>query len=433
VYESDHAQTTEDRPRAHELKIVREVAAMLLGETEDIADEMAVRLHTVIPELAAERGGPFMSQTRLSCRSNVGQILRALARGEPVDTVAAPPEAIEYAHSYVKRDLPLVVLLRAYRVGQAHFLERWTPAMARHAAPDPGLGTALAASIDGVFAYVDKVCNEMVAEYRAARERWVRTPDAARAEAVRAILDGTLCDPREAGRYLGHELVRRQHLAVVMWESGRDHARGHHVLERAASAVTEALGTRDPLLLPGGFELWGWFSGLSKHVSAPAPALASIDWPAGVRLATGRVRTGIAGFRQSHLEARAAAAVAVLAGPAAAAVTHYDDVELVSLLSVDLDRARAFVSYELDGLAGRDRVGARLRETILVLLEEGMSNSRAAQRLHVHPNTVAYRTARAQELLGRRLVNRRVQVTAALMLARTLGDAVLKDAGAHAT
>ena len=54
-----------------------------------------------------------------------------------------------------------------------------------------------------------------------------------------------------------------------------------------------------------------------------------------------------------------------------------------------------------------------------------MSNSRAAQRLHVHPNTVAYRTARAQELLGHRLADRRIQVTSALMLAQTLGEVVL--------
>ena len=121
--------------------------------------------------------------------------------------------------------------------------------------------------------------------------------------------------------------------------------------------------------------------------------------------------------------------MAVLAGHEAPSVTHYDDVELVSLMSADLERARAFVAYELDGLARSDRTSARLRETILVLLQEGMSNVRAAQRLNVHSNTVAYRTARAQELLGRRLVDRRLQVAAALTLAETLGDVVLDSEG----
>jgi DNA-binding PucR family transcriptional regulator len=108
-------------------------------------------------------------------------------------------------------------------------------------------------------------------------------------------------------------------------------------------------------------------------------------------------------------------------------VTLYDDVEVVSLLSEDLERARAFIRHELGELAGSQQSVARLRETMLVLLEEGMSNSRAARRLYVHNNTVVYRAARAQELLGHRLVDRRIQVTAALMLAQTLGYAALLD------
>ena len=419
-----------DRTPAHNLGSVRQVAAALLDDTGDIADRMAERLHTVVPELAADPGGPLTAQTRAACRSNVGQILNALARGAPVDDIAAPPEAIEYARSYVQRDLALAVLLRAYRVGQAYFLERWTPAMVAHAGSDPGLAMALAASTDWVLAYVDRVCNDLVAEYGRTRERWVRTPDAVRAETARAILDGTLRDERKAGRILGHELSRRHHVAAVIWESGQDPAHDPHVLEHVASVVGEALGVNDPLLvLPGELELWAWFSGLSEPATEPAVALGSITWPAGVRLAVGRSRPGMDGFRGSHIEARAAANVAVIAGPAAAAVTYYDDVELVSLLSVDLDRARAFVAFELDGLAGRERASVRLRETILVLLQEGMSNSRAAQRLHVHPNTVAYRTARAQELLGHRLADRRIQVTSALMLAQTLGEVVLDGGG----
>jgi DNA-binding PucR family transcriptional regulator len=112
----------------------------------------------------------------------------------------------------------------------------------------------------------------------------------------------------------------------------------------------------------------------------------------------------------------------------ARAVTSYDSVELVLLLSADLERARALVRDELRGLGVQGKTNECLRDTMLVLLEEGMSNSRAAARLFVHHNTVVYRTVRAQELLGHRLVDRRFQVTAALMLAQTIGDAVLTPA-----
>jgi hypothetical protein len=418
------ANDTANGSPAPELAIVRELAAILLADAQDMAAAMAARVHAAIPELAESRPGPLMAQTRDTCRANVAQALRALGRGEPVDELMAPPAAIECAHSYVQRELPLAVLLRAYQVGQACFLERWTGAMAAQGRGDPGLGAALVASTAWLLRYVDRVCDQLVAEYGRARERWARTPEAVRAETARAVLDGTLRDDREASRLLGHELARRHHLAVVIWASVP------RVLERMPAAIAESLGMSEPLVvLPGGSEVWAWLSALKRPEVDPRVPMASIDPPPGVRIAAGRLWTGIEGFRRSHLEARAAAAVAALAEGEAATATHYDDVELVSLLSADLERARAFVAYELDGLAGSDRASERLRETMLVLLEEGMSNSRAAQRLHVHSNTIAYRTARAQELLGRRLVDRRIQVAAALMLAQTLGDVVLDSQG----
>jgi DNA-binding CsgD family transcriptional regulator len=425
VTETVDTRSPPDGLPAHDVRMVRELAAVLLADAQDIAAGMAERLHSALPALVEAGAGRLVAQTRDVCRASVDQILRALARGDPVHVLAAPPEAIQCAQSCAQRELPLAALLRAYQLGQAYFIERWTGAMVAHAS-GPGLGVALVSSTTWVFGYVDKVSNQLVAEYGRARERWARTPEAIRAETARAILDGTLRDDREAGRLLGHELARRHHLAAVMWETGRDPDRAPQ-LERAASAIADALRMSEPLVVVAGrSELWAWFSSLERPYSEAPLDLAGI---AGVRIALGRPWMGTDGFRRSHIEARAAAAVAVLAGENAPGITHYDDVEVVSLLSSDLDRARSFVVYELDGLAGSGRASARLRETILVLLQEGMSNSRAARRLHVHPNTVAYRTARAQDLLGHRLVDRRIQLTAALMLARTLGDAVLESEG----
>src|SRR5207302_8801661 len=126
---------------------------------------------------------------------------------------------IEYARSYVRRGLALAVLLRAYRVGHAYFLERFTTALSARIGDEPGLGEAILATHAWVFAYVDEICNRLVAEYRTARDRWSRTPDAIRAGTARAIIDGTLDDPRGASRLLGHELERRHHLGLVVWES----------------------------------------------------------------------------------------------------------------------------------------------------------------------------------------------------------------------
>jgi DNA-binding PucR family transcriptional regulator len=219
---------------------------------------------------------------------------------------------------------------------------------------------------------------------------------------------------------------RRHHLGAVIWapSPGADDTRR---LDQAASAVATPLGAGEPLVVvrSRGSELWAWYSAIEAFRPDALAALAGLTADPGVRIAVGRPRPDLDGFRRSHDDARAAARVAVLAGDGEASLTLYDDVELASLLSADLVRARAFVRDELGQLAGPSRMMARLRDTMLVLLEEGMSNAHTAERLFVHQNTVAYRLGRAQELLGHRLVDRRFQSTAALVLAQTLGPAVL--------
>ena len=54
-----------------------------------------------------------------------------------------------------------------------------------------------------------------------------------------------------------------------------------------------------------------------------------------------------------------------------------------------------------------------------------------AKELYVHQNTVAYRVKRAEELLGRKVTERPIELTCALTLAAVLGPAVLagEDSG----
>jgi hypothetical protein len=416
---------TQQRP-TDELSLVRDVAARLLPEADEIADEMAVQIHARIPELAADYDGALVAETRSSCRSNVGQVLRGLGRSEHVDHLVTPPEAVEYARGYVRRELPVAVLLRSYRIGQGYFWERWAAAMSEQTADGPALTEALSSSSRWVFDYMDLITTDLVAVYAEARDHWSRTPAALRADTARGLLGGKLKDAREASRLLGYELQRRHHTGLVIWQSLEEYAGDPHGLEAAAGQTADALGAGDSLkVTSGASELWLWCSGMSAPEGDLTERLSDLQLAAGVRIAVGRVGTNLAGFRESHLEAAAAARIAVTAGARSQPVTFYDEVEVVSLMSQDLDRARAFVRHELGGLAGADQSIARLRETMLVLLEEGMSNSRAARRLYVHNNTVVYRAARAQELLGHKLAERRIQVTAALMLTQTLGDSVL--------
>jgi hypothetical protein len=102
-------------------------------------------------------------------------MLRALERGEPVTGLVAPPEAIAYARGYVRRKLPVGVLLRGYRVGQAYLLDLWSAAMSDLLGEGPEVGEALLAGTAWVFAYVDRICNQLVVEYASAQREWADT------------------------------------------------------------------------------------------------------------------------------------------------------------------------------------------------------------------------------------------------------------------
>src|SRR5207244_9631259 len=134
----------------------------------------------------------------------------------------------------------------------------------------------------------------------------------------------------------------------------------------------------------------------------------------GVLVAFGTPARGVAGFRGSHAEALQAARIASLARGAGSGVTGYARVELVSLLASDLPRARAFVLGKLGPLASTAEPAARLRDTVLAFLAAGGSATRVAKELYVHPNTVAYRVKRAEEMLGHRVNENPIELTCAL-------------------
>jgi DNA-binding PucR family transcriptional regulator len=86
-------------------------------------------------------------------------------------------------------------------------------------------------------------------------------------------------------------------------------------------------------------------------------------------------------------------------------VTGAEVTSHVALLAAVPDEVRrAFAVRVLEPVLDYDaRTGAGLRETLEAFLECSGSWSRAAQRLHLHVNTVRYRIGRVEELTGRNL------------------------------
>jgi sugar diacid utilization regulator len=100
---------------------------------------------------------------------------------------------------------------------------------------------------------------------------------------------------------------------------------------------------------------------------------------------------------------------------------RHSDVSLEVLLLRDASMARRFVEEELGPLAEPNEPATRLRETLEASFRWG-SHVTTAEHLFLHEHTVRNRLAKAGELLGRPLQERRTELQVALRLVRLLDE-----------
>jgi DNA-binding PucR family transcriptional regulator len=177
--------------------------------------------------------------------------------------------------------------------------------------------------------------------------------------------------------------------------------------------LARTLGATHPLLVsPGGRELWGW-TGTRDHPDLQLLAATQTQLrDANITAYVGTPTQGIAGFAVSHREAQTALRIAAQS-PRPQTLTLFADVEVVALISQSGDAARRFVDRTLGGLAAANETAQRLRETVLALLSAGSVDA-ASRQLVVHKNTVRYRVAQAEELLGHPVVDAPIELALAL-------------------
>jgi purine catabolism regulator len=139
-----------------------------------------------------------------------------------------------------------------------------------------------------------------------------------------------------------------------------------------------------------------------------------------VALGYGAVRTGTAEIASAAREAEQALTMGRrLFGPDSA--TPFKNLGLYRLLYAlqPLPELRAFRDDALGRLGLKDRRGVLL-ETLAAYLATNGSPTDAADRLHLHRNTVLYRLSRIEDLLGVDLRNAEVRL--ALHLALKIGE-----------
>jgi DNA-binding PucR family transcriptional regulator len=276
-----------------------------------------------------------------------------------------------------------------------------------------------------MFDYVDAALCLVEEVYTAERDRWLRSAAASQAETISTILAGQPVDIDVATRRLRHE-VRRVHVAAIAWLEAHEEGRNTQaILESAIRDVAAAIGNQKPLVHPLGIlSAAAW---ISSHSDIPSKVLDELRFRTanapGVRMAIGEPARGIAGFRSSHLEALEAQRIARLAGGDVGSVTRYANISLRAIATIDIEQSRVFVQRELGRLASTDETTRRLADTLRAYLDENCSRGRTAKRLHIHENTVAYRIRQAEELLGRPLEKRTLELRTALALAELVTGA----------
>ncbi len=370
-----------------------------------------------LPELLAS--AEALEVNRASTEASIRDFAEVLLAGaDPGEAARLASPTLAYALDGAQHAIPLATLMRSYRLGHAATAQHFTSILESHARDAEELILATELSSEWMFAYVDAALCLVEEAYTAERDRWLRSAAASQAETIGTILAGAPIDTEVASRRLRHD-VRRVHVAAIAWLDSHEEGRNTQaLLESAIRDIAAAIGDQKPLVHPLGIlSAAAW---IGSHSEVPPKVLDELRFRTvtapGVRIAVGEPARGIAGFRSSHVESLEAQRVARLTGRPAGSVTRYHSVSLRALATVDADQAATFVRRELGKLGAADEATRRLAATLRTYLEENGSRGRTAKRLHVHENTVAYRIRQAEELLGRPVDKRTLELRAALAL-----------------
>lgn len=374
-----------------------------------------------IPEL---RGDEIVEGLlNASVEENVGAMLSLLGLRVPVEGIAVPGAAAEYARRLAQRGVSVIPLVRAYRLGHASFLD-WSLEQLAAQEKDQAMSQAITRRVMRLsFDYIDRVSEQVVTAYQSERDRWLLTQTAVRASRVRKLLAGDEVDVSA----LGYRLAQF-HVAVIGWVPEPTKAgEGLVRLDRVGQTLATELGcTGRPLFVPFDEAVaWFWLPfGTRPEVHWSKLEVAGIDPTAHV--AVGELGQGTDGFRTSHQQAAVARRVALTARPPHR-VTLSERIGPIALMCGELDATRAWVRKVLGQLGTDEKNNAVLRETLRVFLEHGGSYSTAAETLSLHRNTVQYRLNKAAELLPGPITERRADLELALRACDQLGSTVLAE------
>jgi len=336
---------------------------------------------------------------RAAVRAAIVYALAAVELGEE-RSPPLPPILLAQARLAVRNGIGLDTVLRRYFAGHALVGDYLVEEAERN-----GLdGETLKHLLRSQASLFDRLLAAVSEEY--AREQDSRQGGSAerRAERVERLLAGELLDTSELlydfeGFHLG---------AVASGQGAAD----------ALGELAISLGSRQLLVRRSESTAWAWWG--SRHPVSPKELEKHLAaaWPPGVRLALGEPGEGLAGWRLSHRQAKAALPVALRG---AEPLVRYSDVALLACVLQDDLLATSLGELYLAPLE-RDRDGGETaRRTLCAYFAANCNVSSAAAALGVNRHTVASRLRAIEDRLGRRLDACASELEVALRL-HDLGD-----------
>jgi sugar diacid utilization regulator len=339
-------------------------------------------------------------------------ILASVHGGAVVDP-AATQEVPQTAREFVRLGVPLHEVWAQVRQAHRHLVDRLAKAC-QELVPLSGQAAELQHMFRLAFECVDALVEGIGEAYAVESDRWLATAAAVREELVNAVLSETAPDVDTVSQKLRYELRNRHHVGIVLWQHGLV-ARDTSALPDTALSWLEAAGAQQTLLIPRGQSLlYAWGNRRDRFpAEQPRP-------DGGFRVAVGGTGYDLAGFRDTHREARDAHRVSMAMPGLADPVVPFSAVSLLTVLSEDRTRVRRFVDRELGALGAGSPKARELRHTLRTYLETRNVQATAA-RLVIARNTVAYRLRRAEELRGMPTGERPLELWVALLLVDVMG------------
>ena len=308
-----------------------------------------------------------------------------------------PPALLVQARLAVRNHIPLDTVLRRYFAGYA-LLGDYVLEEAKDAdlLEDPALRCLLQTNA----ATFDRLVVAVTEEYeRELARRPAATAEQRRVERIERLLAGELLDTSDIDYDFGSH-----HLGVI--GVGEE-------AEQAIRGLSNSLDRRLLLVRPAGEETWAWLGGRRRDDPVQLKRHLSQTGSAQVSLVLGEPAQGLAGWRLTHQQAKAALPIA-LRRPQR--LIRYADVALLASILQDELFTTSLRELYLSPLSEERDGGVTLRETLRAYFAAERNVTSATAALGVSERTVASRLHTIEERLGHPLSACAAEAEAALRL-----------------